>query len=122
MRDFTPRHYDARARELWVDSFLHEAGPAASSGITGGRGSDTRSGGPKGSAVIALDGIDIHVLIGDETAVPAIARRLEELPAGTRAQVFVESDHGVQWLAFASKASVTVTWVPRDGRAWRASA
>ena len=116
MRDFTPRRYDARTRELWIDFFLHEAGPAATWASQAAPGQSLEVGGPKGSAVISLDGIDTHVLIGDETAVPAIARRLEELPAGTRAQVFVESDHGVQWLAFASKASVTVTWVPREGR------
>src|SRR3984893_17635046 len=30
MRDFTLRRYDADAGELWIDFYLHEAGPAAS--------------------------------------------------------------------------------------------
>jgi NADPH-dependent ferric siderophore reductase len=38
------------------------------------------TGGPKGSAIISRTGIDLHVLIGDETGLPAISRRLEELP------------------------------------------
>jgi NADPH-dependent ferric siderophore reductase len=29
MRDFTPRRFDAAAGELWIDFFLHQAGPAA---------------------------------------------------------------------------------------------
>jgi NADPH-dependent ferric siderophore reductase len=35
------------------------------------------------------------VLVGDETALPAIGRRLEELPAGARASLILESDSTV---------------------------
>jgi NADPH-dependent ferric siderophore reductase len=71
-------------------------------------------GGPKGSAIIALDGIDAHVLIGDETALPAIGRRLEELPAASHALVVIESDARVERPALSGHGSLEVIWVPRN--------
>jgi NADPH-dependent ferric siderophore reductase len=113
MRDFTPRRYDVERGELAIDFFVHDTGPAASWARTVAPGQRLTVAGPKGSAVIALDGIDVHVLIGDETAAPAIARRLEELPAGARAVAFVESDSAEPWLPLPSRASVQTHWVAR---------
>ena len=39
-------------------------------------------GGPRGSLVVAPDH-DGHLLVGDGTALPAVTRRLEELPANS---------------------------------------
>ena len=60
-------------------------------GRAGAPGQTLRIGGPRGSFIIPTN-FDWHLLIGDDTALPAIARRLEELPAGTRAVVLVEVD------------------------------
>jgi len=111
MRDFTPRRFDRTTGELWIDFFLHDAGPAATWAAQATVGQILEVGGPKGSAVIALDGIDAHVLIGDETALPAIGRRLEELPAGSHALVIIESDARP---ALSSRGKSEVVWVPRD--------
>ncbi|MGZ3352859.1 MAG: SIP domain-containing protein, partial [Xanthobacteraceae bacterium] len=43
------------------------------------------------------------------------ARRLEELPAGSRAVVLVEVDGPADEIAFASAADVAVTWAHRNG-------
>jgi NADPH-dependent ferric siderophore reductase len=56
------------------------------------------------------------VLVGDETALPAIGRRLEELPSGSRALVVVEVDAGSTWPPLTSSAATKVVWVPRDER------
>ena len=48
-------------------------------------------GGPRGSFVVPAD-YDWHLLVGDPTALPAIRRRLEELPAGTRVTVIAQAD------------------------------
>lgn len=117
MRDFTPRRHDAAAGELWIDFFLHEAGPAASWAAQASVGQQLRVGGPKGSAVLEIADIDLHVLIGDETALPAIYRRLEELPSGAKALVLAETDPGAAWPAPVSPADVEVQWVARDGLA-----
>jgi NADPH-dependent ferric siderophore reductase len=116
MRDFTPRHFDAQSGELWIDFFLHEGGPAAAWAERASAGQTLQIGGPKESAVIALDGINAHVLIGDETALPAITRRLEELPASGRALVVIETDAGVEQPVLASRAAVDVVRVVRDER------
>lgn len=112
-RDFTPRHYDAGRGELWIDFFLHEAGPATSWASGASPGDTLEIGGPKGSAVLSPDGIDLHLMVGDETAIPAIARRLAELPARARALVVAEVDKVEGWPAFSSAAQFDVIWVPR---------
>jgi len=51
--------------------------------------------GPGGAWAPAVDA-DVHLLVGDEAAIPAIAVALEALPADARALVFVEvasADH-----------------------------
>jgi NADPH-dependent ferric siderophore reductase len=55
------------------------------------------------------------LLIGDETALPAISRRLAELPAGTRAVVLGEVDGTADEIAFQTEANATVTWAHRKG-------
>jgi NADPH-dependent ferric siderophore reductase len=112
MRDFTPRHFDAGTGELWIDFFIHDSGPAASWALHAAVGDTIVVGGPKGSAVIAPEGIDTHVLIGDETALPAISRRLDELPADSSAIVVVEVDT-LEWPSFRSRAALEVVWVTR---------
>lgn len=113
MRDFTPRRFDAAAGELWIDFFLHQAGPAAEWAANAVTGVSLEVGGPKRSAVVSSTGIDEHVLIGDETALPAIARRLEELGAAAAARVFIEVDDADEWRGFALPAGHPVVWVSR---------
>ena len=63
--------------------------------------------------MIVPDIFDSYLLIGDETAIPAIGRRLEELPAGRQvlAVIQIEDEHERQPLP--SKAQVEVIWVVR---------
>ncbi len=86
MRDYTPRRYDAGRGELALDFVMHHDGPATDWARHARPGHFLGIGGPRGSLVTPV-GFDWHLLIGDETAVPAIARRLEELPASSRAIV-----------------------------------
>ncbi|OGN49235.1 MAG: NADPH-dependent ferric siderophore reductase [Caulobacterales bacterium RIFOXYB1_FULL_67_16] len=114
MRDYTPRAYDGAARRLTLDFVTGHGGPATEWAVAAKPGSVLGVGGPRGSFILPTAFAD-HVLIGDETALPAIARRLEELPAGARAHVVVEvSDMESTW-TFDSAAEVAVTWAIRDG-------
>ncbi len=115
-RDFTPRQYDRHNAELWIDFYIHDAGPATAWAAQATAGQILEVGGPKGSAVISVEGIDTHLLVGDETALPAIGRRLQELPRGARARVVLEIDTAVDRPSFTSGAEFDVTWVPRDSR------
>ena len=114
MRDYTPRRYDLDTLELDIDFVLHGDGPAATWAAQASPGQSLYIGGPRGSMVVP-DMFDSYLLIGDETALPAIARRLEELPANRRALVVVEVENAAEEQALNSAASVEVIWVHRDG-------
>ena len=114
MRDYTPRRYDEATGELLIDFVIHDAGPATTWAAAAAPGQVLGVGGPRGSMIIPTE-FDWHLLIGDETALPAIGRRLEELPATTRALVVAEVDSETDHIAFDSPASVQVIWAYRRG-------
>ena len=111
MRDYTPR-YDAAAGRLHIEFAIHDAGPATDWALQASVGDSLSIGGPRGSAIIPLE-FDWHLLIGDETALPAIGRRLEELPAGSQALVIAEVEDAGEEQMLASKASLRLHWVHR---------
>ena len=113
MRDYTPRRYDLNTFELDIDFVLHGDGPAASWAAQAQPGQYLHIGGPRGSMVVP-DIFDSYLLVGDETALPAIARRLEELPANRRAMVVIEVENVLEEQPLNSAASVDVIWVHRD--------
>lgn len=116
MRDYTPRHFDAAHRELTLDFILHDAGPATAWAQQVKIGDQLGIGGPRGSQVVA-DVFDWYLLLGDETAMPAIGRRLEELSDDVRAIVLIEVDDEQDALPFTSRASLDVRYVYRRGAA-----
>jgi NADPH-dependent ferric siderophore reductase len=109
-RDYTPRRYDSAERELTIEFDLHSGGPAARWAAQAQPGQRATIAGPRGSFVIAMDH-DWHLLAGDETALPAIARRLEELPEGTRAIVVLQVADPADRRALPSAAQVELQWV-----------
>src|SRR4051794_5123424 len=113
-RDYTPRRYDPVAKTLEVEFVIHEAGPATRWAGQARPGQSLRIGGPRGSFIIPIN-FDWHLLIGDDTGLPAIGRRLAELPAGTRVVVLAEVDGPGDHVEFANAADVTVTWAHRNG-------
>jgi NADPH-dependent ferric siderophore reductase len=114
MRDYTPRRYDAHSGRLFIDFVIHDAGAATAWAASVARGQPLGVGGPRGSFVIPTE-LDWHLLVGDETALPAIGRRLEELPGSTRALVVAEVDNEAEQLTFESAANLDVVWVHRRG-------
>ena len=119
-RDFTPRRYDAAANTLEIDFAIHDAGPATRWAAQAKPGDALALGGPRGSFIIPT-AYDWHLLAGDETALPAISRRLAELPAGTRTVVVVEVDGPAEEIALPTKTNASVTWAHRNGVAAGAS-
>jgi NADPH-dependent ferric siderophore reductase len=108
-RDFTPRRYDREACELDIEFALHEAGPAATWAAQAKVGQYLGIGGPRGSFTIPT-GFDWHLLIGDETALPAIARRLEELPPGTRVAALIEVEDPSARIDFTTQTDLYAEW------------
>ncbi|WP_087623542.1 siderophore-interacting protein [Aeromicrobium sp. PE09-221] len=115
-KDYTPRRWDPVSGELDLDFVRHGTGYASSWVETVHPGDTAFIAGPKSSALLP-EGVEWILAGGDETALPAIARLLEEWPAGVRGQVFIEIADDTHRLDVASPEGVDVTWLPRDGAA-----
>ncbi|NNM72747.1 siderophore-interacting protein [Enterovirga aerilata] len=111
-RDYTPRRFDPARNELAIDFALHEAGPATRWASEARQGDSLTIGGPRGSFVVP-DDFDWYLFVGDETALPAIGRRLEELRPGTRSIVVAEVAGPQEELALPSRSAVEAIWVHR---------
>lgn len=111
-RDYTPRRYDNAARELDIEFVLHGDGPASTWAAHAQPGQYLGVGGPRGSFVIP-HGFDWHLLIGDDTALPAIGRRIEELGPDARVIVVVEVADESARIPLAAGAQAEVHWVHR---------
>ncbi|MGJ9411944.1 siderophore-interacting protein [Aeromicrobium sp. CF4.19] len=115
-RDYTPRRWDPIAGELDLD-FVHHPGGHAASWVGAVRPGDPAwIVGPTITASLP-HGVDWLLVAGDETALPAIGRLLEELGPEHRAQVFVEVADADHEQDLQTRADVDLTWLHRDGAA-----
>src|SRR3954454_18827195 len=89
-RTYTVRDWDPASGELTIDFVYHGdeglAGPWAASAVPGDR---IQFFGP-GGGYTPSPAADWHLLVGDESALPAIGVALTRLPAGMPVLVFVE--------------------------------
>lgn len=90
-RDYTPRRFDAARRELTIDFARHGHGAASAWASGAAPGQRAAIAGPRGSMIVD-PGHDWHLLVGDASAAPAIARRLAELPAAAQVLAVVQLD------------------------------
>ncbi|WP_442112491.1 siderophore-interacting protein [Pseudomonas sp. NUPR-001] len=112
MREYTPRRIDLAAGELDIDFVLHGDGPASTWAAQAAVGQVLNIAGPRSSMVVP-DIFDSYVLIGDETAIPAIARRLEELPGSRKVLAVIEIEDAQEQQPLHSQAQLEVIWVQR---------
>ena len=110
MRDFTPRAIDRNRRRVTLEFALHADGFASTWGRHAKVGDRAVFGGPRGSTVIPTE-YEWHLLAGDESALPAIARRLEELSDDVRVDVIVETSNPADQRALTSKADLRTIWL-----------
>lgn len=111
-RDYTPRRFDREAREVDLEFKLHGNPGAAEWARTAVVGQRAAIGGPRGSMILPLQ-MDWHLLIGDASALPAVARRLEELPEDARVQAVLLVD-AADRRALATQAQLDLHWVDSD--------
>jgi NADPH-dependent ferric siderophore reductase len=108
MRTYTVRRH--RPGEIDVDFVLHaDGGPASRWAASARIGDPVAIYGPV-SAYAPPEGCSFQLLVGDETAVPAIGAIVEQLPAGVRAEVLVAGDEQ-DW---STAGSVRVRWLPPE--------
>ncbi|WP_085940077.1 siderophore-interacting protein [Azospirillum sp. B4] len=113
MRDYTPRAFSQADRTLTLDFALHDAGPATAWALGAKVGDTLEIGGPRGSMIVP-DDFDWYLLVADETGLPAIGRRLEELRAGVPVITVVAIDTAAEKQAIETKARWTAHWITRD--------
>lgn len=114
LRTYTVRRWDPVAGELDVDFVQHGVGPATSWARRVQPGERVQIAGPK-SAAQHPEGVAWTLVAGDETALPAIGRWLEEWPSGARGQVFIEIEYPEHRQELPTPEGVEVTWLSRDG-------
>lgn len=111
-RDYTPRRYDEARRELTIDFAVHDAGPATAWALSAKVGDQLAIGGPRGSLVVE-ETVKRFLLIGDETALPAIGRRIEEAGPGTAITSLVAVPGPADEQSFETRAALDARWVYR---------
>ncbi|NEA07295.1 siderophore-interacting protein, partial [Streptomyces sp. SID10692] len=122
-RDYTPRRVDTEAGELHLDFVVHGDGPAESWSASAREGDELWFVGPKSSLRLP-ERLDWIHLVGDETALPAIGRFLDERPLDAPAHVLVTVSHDEARQELALRDGDTVTWVvaePGDAAALEAA-
>lgn len=114
VRIYTIRAVDIEKRELWVDFLQHPVEGVETPGADFAR--DARPGetvailGPGGGGLPAAPSI---LMIGDESALPAIARIAAELPADTRIRAIIEVEDEAEEQPLASAGALEVRWLHR---------
>lgn len=111
-RRYTIRHTRPDAGELDLDVLLHGDWPGSMWGAGAAPGDEVRFQGPRGKLVLVP--VDWHLLVGDESALPAIAAVSDALPPQERAVAVVEVAGPSDELALPA---AEVRWVHRGGAA-----
>jgi NADPH-dependent ferric siderophore reductase len=115
VRTYTVRRFDAASGELDVDFVLHEGhGPAAAWARDAAPGAWVGVSEPGGRYVVD-PGAAFHLVIGDESALPAVATVLAALPPDVPATAFLEVADVAEEQALPGTADVH--WVHRGERA-----
>ncbi|WP_433826424.1 SIP domain-containing protein [Actinoplanes sp. CA-015351] len=113
-RIYTVRRWDPEAGELDVDFVKHGVGVGTTWAYRAEVGDRIHFFGPSASRAYPHDA-DWLLVAGDDTAIPAIARLLDELPTETRARVFIEVAENEFRQELRELPGVEVTWLVRDG-------
>lgn len=115
-RRYTVRRWQPDERLLTIDVVVHDG-----KGIGGPWAADARPGdalvltGPAGGYRPDPEA-DWHLMVGDESALPAIAASLEALPAGAPVVVRLLCDGPAYEMALATPGDLDLRWLHRAGR------
>ncbi|MFF8832885.1 siderophore-interacting protein [Streptomyces sp. NPDC015131] len=115
-RTYTVRAWDRAQGEITVDFVVHGDEGLAGPWAARARAGDTvRFLGPGGG--YAPDAAaDWHLMVGDESALPAIAASLEHLPEDAVGHAFIEVESADDEQKISVPPGVELRWLPRAGR------
>lgn len=114
-RAYTIRAVDVARQELWVDFFQHSHEGVATPG--GDFARDAMPGdvvaliGPGSGGVPSARSI---VMVGDESALPAIARIVAEVPRGTEIKALIEVENAEEEQPLPTAGNLHVRWLHRE--------
>jgi NADPH-dependent ferric siderophore reductase len=109
IRTFTPRRFDPDRRELDIEVVDHGSGAASEWAASASRGDEAAVSGP-GRGYAVDDGDTAFLLVGDETALPAISQLVEVLPAEATVRVHVEIADPAGRLDLPGHPGASVEW------------
>ncbi|RYG09772.1 MAG: siderophore-interacting protein [Burkholderiales bacterium] len=112
MRTYTPLAVRPETLEVDVDFVLHGEGPASTWAAQAAVGNVLFLMGP-GPGYAVDTAATRHLLIADDSALPAVETILAALPGGAQAQVLLEVISAAEQRALHSAGSLDVTWLPR---------
>lgn len=116
VRTYSVRRFDLAAGQIWIDFVTH-----GDEGVAGPWAANAKPGDP-----VVLGGIgggyapdataDWHLLVGDESSIPAIASALETMPAHAVGTVLLEVQNEFEHLDLAAPDGIEVRWLHRGDR------
>lgn len=114
-RRITVRQWDDARRELTLDIAVHgDVGYAGRWALHAQTGDRLEMRGPAGTYTPHADAA-AYLLVGDESALPAIAVSAEAVAAGRRVVAIVEVEDAAGELELTSPGELEVQWVHRSG-------
>lgn len=108
-RDYTPRAYRQGDKEVAFDFVLHGHGVASTWAASAKPGDRLHLAGPKASLLVPKAGH--FVLIGDQTALPALCNWLEVLGPETRVDALIWVDDAASRVEIETKAQANISWI-----------
>lgn len=113
VRNYTMRRFDRDALELDIEFVAHgDQGPASAWALSAREG-DELGLFPEGIYYLPPSDVDWHLLVGDESAVPALLSIMEQADESLRAQVYLEVPSPDDVRPVEVPSGVEVHWLPR---------
>ena len=112
-RTYTVQAWDPERLRLTIDFVHHGEGGVAGPWAAAAQPGDTLQLVGPGGAYAPDPAADWHLMVGDESVVPAISASLARVPEGVPVHVVLEVDGPGDELELASPGDLRVTWVHR---------
>ncbi|WP_018658423.1 siderophore-interacting protein [Actinomadura flavalba] len=112
-RDYTVRGWDPATRELSLDFVLHGHGFASRWASRATAGDPLVVNGPSSNWLLPED-YPRYLALGDETALPAIARIIAEAPAEAHVTALIEIPDATEEQKLTGAADLDLHWIHRD--------
>ncbi|MFD4631582.1 siderophore-interacting protein [Streptomyces sp. NPDC058284] len=114
-REYTVRRYDPATGEIDIDIVPHAGGLASDWAHRAEPGDVVHVAGPPGGLIVPHT-YDRYLLAGDITALPAIARHLEELPRTAKGWAFIEVADAAEEIELSAPEGFEVRWLHRGAQ------